>query len=128
MTSSSKTPFGIVSLNRLLTAVSLTMCGISISGCAGSPTAPAIVAPTYIVSGVVFERTANGINPVEGIWVATASHGGRATDKNGFYSIPGLPRGDITLTASGSSYYVATVTVTISGDTKQDIEIRDVVE
>jgi hypothetical protein len=48
------------------------------------------------------------------------------TDKHGFYSIPGLPAGEVSLSASGSYYYVATVTLTISGDATQDIEIREV--
>jgi hypothetical protein len=36
-----------------------------------------------------------------------------------------LAAGVVSLSASGSYYYVATVTLTISGDVKQDIEIRE---
>jgi hypothetical protein len=123
----SKMRFGNVSGKRLFTAVCLAMSAISISACARSPTAPAS-APTYTVSGIVFERTAQGTEPVEGIRVVDAGNRGGVTNNHGFYSISGLPAGEVSLFASGSYYYVATVTLTVSGDAKQDIEIRKVYE
>jgi hypothetical protein len=128
MTTNGKMRFGVVSFKRLFAAVSLTVSAISVTACGGSPTAPASAASTYTVSGIVFERTADGTEPVQGIRVEdAASHRARTTDNNGFYSIQGLPAGVISLSASGSYYYVATVTLTISGDASKDIEIREAV-
>jgi hypothetical protein len=118
--------FGRVSLKRLLAAVSLTISANAVIACGGSPTAPASAASTYTVSGIVFERTSDGTKPVQGIRVEdVASHRAGTTDKNGFYSIQGLSAGVISLSASGSYYYVATITLRISGDASEDIEIRE---
>jgi len=120
-----------MSVSPSLIAVAVVTGSVFVVGCAqmSSPTAPAVAAPTYTVSGVVFDRTAGVTVPVEGIWVADAvSRRGVLTDRNGFYSIQGLAAGDISLTASGSHYYVAIVTLTISGDARKDIEIFEVNE
>jgi hypothetical protein len=81
------------------------------------------------VSGVVFARSPTGTELVEGAWVEESnSHHGATTDKKGFYSIAGLSAGSISLSASASYYYVATITFPMSGDINKDIEIVEVTE
>jgi carboxypeptidase family protein len=108
-----------------LAAACLSM--LTLSACAGSGMAPAAPTPTFTVSGIVFERTPSGTEAVPGAWVEEiTSHRGAPTDKNGFFSIAGLAAGNVTVQASGSYYYVATVTFPISGNTTKDIEIVEV--
>src|SRR5687767_10612759 len=107
-------------LRRLSVAVVLPILLWACGGNSTSLTGPS--SPTYTVSGVVFERTATGSEPVEGIWVAEASsRRGARTDENGVYRIADLAAGTISLSASGSSYYVATTEFLISGDSRKDI-------
>jgi hypothetical protein len=112
---------------RLLIAVGLP---ILMWACGGDPkSVPAPAGSGYTVSGVVFEQTPAGTVPVEGVWVAEAnSRRGAMTDRKGFYSIAGLSAGTISLSASGPSYFVSTVTVSISGNVEQDIQIIAVKE
>ena len=93
-----------------------------------SPTGPTGRGPTFTVSGVVFERTPTGTEPVEGVCGRRNSHRGAMTDKIGFYSIAGVVSGSISVSASGSSYYVATITFPLCGDVNKDIEIVEVTE
>ena len=114
---------------KLLVASCLAILAISLLACAGSGIPPAAPSPTFTVSGIVFERTPSGTESVPGAWVEEiTSHRGAPTDKNGFYSIAGLPAGNVSVQASGSYYYVATVTFPISGNTTKDIEIVEVRE
>ena len=78
------------------------------------------------LSGVVSELTAEGQMPVEGVNLQVGiSSGYRAamTDRNGFYSIPGLftVRAPIHLTKDG--YDKRDTRVSINGDTRFDIQL-----
>src|SRR3984893_16430984 len=95
--------------------------------CGAQPTSLTVPtgSPAFTVSGVVFARSPTGTGLVEGAWVEEAhSHRGATSDKKGFYSIAGLTAGTISLSASASYYYVATITFPISSDANKDIEIE----
>jgi hypothetical protein len=82
--------------------------------------------PLYTLSGVVSEVTSTGLMPVEDadVNVATALSGAK-TDKNGFYSIPGLAAAafPIAVWVSKEGYDSTRTDVTITGDTRLDIQI-----
>jgi hypothetical protein len=116
--------------NRLKCLLIFVGLPILMWACSGDPTSlTSPTSPTFTVSGVVFERTPTETKPVEAAWVEESnSHRGTQTDKNGFYSIAGLPAGSTSVSASASSYYVETISFVISGDVKKDIEIVKVEE
>jgi hypothetical protein len=118
-------------MNRLKCLSVVVGLPILMWACGGQPTS--LTGPTgsstFTVSGVVFARSPSGTELVEGAWVEESnSHRGATTDKKGFYSIAGLSAGSISLSASASYYYVATIEFPISGDVNKDIEIVEVTE
>ena len=82
-----------------------------------------------IVSGTVFEMTANGRQPVRNVWVgweASVMDGTVAetrTDAAGHYRVCGLPRERITLSAAPAYGQVFYASVDPGSDTIVDIEI-----
>lgn len=99
--------------NRARTGVVLFAMVLALAGCSDSgsspttptpstPPAPAqpspgpvAFRPDVILSGVVFEETANGRNPIHNVFVycepCTAdTHAGAYTDSSGFYSFTGV--------------------------------------
>src|SRR5262245_45186146 len=98
---------------------------MSLSACSGdAPSVTMPTGPTFTLSGIVFQRTPIGTETVAGIWVAEAnSHKGVLTDANGLYSLSGLSAGSASVSASGTSYYVATVTFDLTANVTKDIEI-----
>jgi hypothetical protein len=114
--------------------------------------APSIPGPApsgvlYNLSGVVFEVTSSGRTPVEGVEVycdpcgPPLGHSARHTDANGLYSFDGaggVTSGHIELILAKQGYklldkpdqsgpsgigWMGTVGVTVTGDTRADIEI-----
>jgi hypothetical protein len=93
--------------------------------------------PTFTVSGVVFEMTASGTTPVQGVWMwcddcDESDVNPLFTDANGFYTFSGLPNGVHPLLLSKGGYSVVAQTpghepgetaVTVSGDTRFDIQL-----
>lgn len=94
----------------VLSAVVLALAGCSDSGSTPTGPTPTVQAPTpappppstpttfrpsVTLSGVVFEETATGRNPIQNVWVycepCTAdTHAGVYTDSNGFYNFTGV--------------------------------------
>jgi hypothetical protein len=94
--------------------------------------------PTFTVSGVVFEMTAAGQAPVQGVWMwcddcDESDVNPLYTDANGFYTFSGLPNGVHPLLLSKSGYSLVAPThgpgekdVTVNGNTRFDIQlVRD---
>jgi hypothetical protein len=94
--------------------------------------------PTFTVSGVVFEMTAAGQVPVQGVWMwcddcdQSDIELPLLTDANGFYTFSGLTNGVHPLLLSKSGYSVVAPTpghgpgetaVTVNGDTRFDIQL-----
>jgi hypothetical protein len=97
---------------------------------ASSPTSPTPSAPppTYTVSGVVSAVTPTGLAPLEGVLVEDANtRRNAATDQSGFYSISGLHARSTSISARKSGYVTDTKNLTISGDTRLDIQVVQLV-
>lgn len=125
-------------MQRLSLAMSLVLL---VGACSGGPpsagpTSPTPIRapePTYTLSGVIVAETPTGLAPVEGVWVQVNMIKPAMTDGNGFYSIPGLTLTGLapnvaignfnTVTAWKPSYVNDTRTLTISGDTRHDIQL-----
>ena len=105
-------------------AVTVSACGRTTPTSPMPPIPPSAPAATYTVSGVVSTASETGRRPVEGIVVRDASSAQRATtDRNGFYSLPGLHARATSIVVEGYGYVAVTRTLTISGDTQLDIEV-----
>lgn len=104
---------------------------VAMGACSDSPTAPsAMPAPNAVpgvssLSGVVSEMTAAGFMPVEGAKVELRigfSHFA-TTDQNGLYSLSGVAAGNGSLSTTKHGYSSDRRTVTVSGDTRLDIQV-----
>jgi hypothetical protein len=94
-----------------------------------SPTAPTTGSPTatYTVCGTVSESTSSGLTPVGGVLVRDGNSGRRATtDESGFYSVPGIPGSSSELTTLKADYVSTRTRVSISGDLRVDLLIRQI--
>jgi hypothetical protein len=68
--------------------------------------------------------TATGLAPVEGVVVQASQTKPVTTDANGFYNIPGLDAAArMTVTTRKAGYASGETNVTISGDTRLDIQL-----
>lgn len=95
---------------------------VLVCGCGDPPTTPS---GPYTLSGVVTQMTSSGKVPVRGVFVEeTHAHRQAFTDDNGRYRLVALPAGDTTIQTSMLRFESATRSVTISGDTVVDIELR----
>jgi hypothetical protein len=104
-----------------------------------SPTSPAAPAPTYTLSGVVFEMTATGRTPIQEVSVYCDScgdplgHTFSDTDANGFYSFSWTANGRTALIVRKDGYRLAGdlpagpvdgwIVAAVDGDTRFDIEL-----
>jgi hypothetical protein len=76
------------------------------------------------LSGVVSTASETGLKPVEGIVVRDAVSAQRTTtDRNGFYSLSGLPARATSIAVEGHGYVAIARALTISGDMQLDIEV-----
>jgi len=122
-------------LRRITGAVSTVGLGILISACDGdrSPIAPGPPPPgaplaTYSLSGVVSEMTPMGLVAVEGVTVQEAnSRRQTLTDAAGLYSFAGLSGSSNSVSASKPGYLTQTRTLSISGDTRLDLQVDRIV-
>ena len=117
---------------RTLTGIVVLVLAQAVTGCGGSgsspaPSAPSPVSqpvpPTYALSGAIFAATPTGLAPVQGVRVEASSFRVATTDTNGFYSMSGLYAGSSSVRVSKEGYETDTRTVTISADTRLDIQI-----
>jgi len=140
---------------RTYTGVLVLALATGVAGCDGAsspaPTAPAAVqaplptpAPTptraifppgvlsaYTLSGVVFEVTATGGRPIEGVAVycelcGEETHSWSFTDSSGVYSFTGVwttPGTPIPVWFSKEGYTAPIGWVTVNGDTRFDVEL-----
>jgi hypothetical protein len=124
-----------VTFGTIVLVLAHAMAGCS-SDSSPTPLAPSPAAqpvPSYTLSGVVLAMTPAGLAPVEGASVQMNLTKPAVTDVNGFYNIPGLtltglsPNTAIghfnTVTTWKPAYVNDSRTVTVSGDTRLDIEI-----
>ena len=87
-------------------------------------------ANSRIVSGTVFETTANGRQPVSNAWVGYAATGSDApfaetiTDAAGHYRLCGLPKEPITLAAVPAFLNIFYAPVDSGPDAIRDIEVK----
>jgi Carboxypeptidase regulatory-like domain len=125
--------------NRTHSGLLLLMLASVLVGCddgrRSGPNGPSTTAQQpYTLFGAVSEMTADGSSPIEGAQVivvrpelADPSSGRIAmTDSNGFYSIPGLPRTTRSIVISKPGYVSETKLVSMSSDTKLDVELERV--
>lgn len=124
-------------MKRLATAMILLLSTAACSG--GDATGPTSATqtraaePAYTLSGVIVVETPMGLAPLEGVLVQVNMTKPATTDSNGFYSVPGLVLAGLapnisvghfnTVTAWKPTYVNDTRTVTISGDTRHDIQL-----
>ena len=103
------------------------------------PTSPAAPLLTYTLSGVVFELTALGRTPIQGVSVYCDScgdplgHTFADTDANGFYSFSWTTNGQTPLIVRKEGYQLAGdlpagpvngwIVAAVNGDTRFDIEL-----
>ena len=136
------------SMRRLLCVASVIafMSACNDDGRSFRPTSPSSstpippsVAARYTLSGVVFEMTAAGRTPIQGVSVYCDVCGGSLghtfadTDANGFYSLPGTANGYTPLIVRKDGYGLAGgltsgptigwITATVNGDTTFDLEL-----
>jgi hypothetical protein len=110
-------------------AAGLTGCGSSSAGLATSaPSAPSAVPatlqPTYTLSGIVYIDTPAGRVPLDGVQISEQNAQRYIrTGKDGLYSISGLTAGNDSVSVSRWEVVTYTKTLTISGDTRLDIEL-----
>lgn len=119
-----------MTLLRLCALLSLVVPLAACSDGATYPTSPTPAAPappTYTLSGTVSEMTSAGPVPIERVQVIDLSTN-RTTISNsdGFYSIGQLPATNRSIQLIKDGYVTATRSVTISGDTRLDIELDQV--
>lgn len=112
------------------TGIFLLVLGQGLTGCSRSasfstPTPTPDPRPTYTLSGLVFIETPDGRVPLDNVAIEEANSHRRATSgKDGFYSLPGLYAVSNSVSASRWWGYVSyTKALTISGDTRLDIEV-----
>lgn len=138
-------------LSLVVSAGTLAGCVILVSGCDGRASIPGSTAPTptptptpsptpavtYILSGVVFEMTAEGRVPIEGVEVYCDSCGSPvghtfvSTDPNGSYSLSWAANGVHPLYVTKAGYQMFdpagvvrdTIDAAVHGDTQFDIEL-----
>ena len=137
------------SMRRLLSVASVV---VLVSACDNetrvlSPTSPSQAGPTspgapvltYTLSGVVFELTAMGRTPIQGVSVYCDScgdplgHTSSDTDANGFYSFSWTANGQTPLIVRKEGYGLAGdlpagpvngwIVAAVNGDTRFDIEL-----
>jgi hypothetical protein len=107
---------------------------ISACGEGSIPTAPTqtIATPppppttvTSTLSGSVSEMTAQGALPIRDARVTEMSSGRIAvTDPGGLYTIPGLSASTRVFSITADGYVTTTRTVTLSGDTRLDVQLE----
>jgi hypothetical protein len=114
----------------LRTGILLLMLTQGLAGCGRSasfstPTMPTPDSrPTYTLSGVAFIETPAGRYVLDGVRVEEAnSHRIAMTGKEGLYSIAGLNAVNNSVSASRWDVVTYTKVLTISGDTRLDIEL-----
>ena len=104
-----------------------TLVDVDVAGGALVVTQSTVFPPgSPTLSGVVTEMTASGQTLVEGVAVYRGVQTGwrdARTDKNGFYRIPGLYDGIDTVETSKEGYHDTTKEVSISSDTRFDIQL-----
>lgn len=122
-------------MKRNSLAVSLATLLVVTGGCSRSPTSPSDPPSnppspppaTFTLSGVISESTETGLIPVKGVLVqeAVSRQAGQAvsTDQNGFYTLTGLPARNTIISVSKWGYDAFTREVTISADTRLDLNI-----
>jgi Carboxypeptidase regulatory-like domain len=94
---------------------------------AGVPPGLRAVSPT--VSGVVFESTPEGRQPVAGARIVAErlldlTMATTITDAAGRYLLCAIPQGSVGITATGPGGFLAEAAVVVTGDTVLDLEIK----
>jgi hypothetical protein len=118
---------GVRAIVVLALGLGLAGCGSSNSGStlsAPSPAAQPAPQTTATLSGLVFIETPTGRVPLVGVRIDEAnSHRSARTGNDGLYSISGLNEVSDAVSASRWDVVTYTNTLTISGDTRLDIEL-----
>jgi hypothetical protein len=113
--------FNSVQRLAILASVVLALCACDSRG--PTPVSPSQTT-TYTLSGVVSERTASGLVPLQGAQVHEERYGRPATtDGNGVYTIAGIPGPTGSVTARKEGYTTVRKTVDVSADTRLDLEM-----
>jgi len=117
----------VVTLATLLTACDDRRSPV-FPGPPAVPTPPTAPAVTYTLSGTVSEDGPTGVTPLEGAVIVVHPSGQRATtDREGFYSLAGVSALPISVMVSKSGYLTQSRTMTLSGDTRVDLQISRIV-
>ena len=118
---------------RFLLLCAVLVLGVSVAGCGNSnpATAPTLTpaptptpaAATFTLGGLLTDGTSGGILP--GIDVLIMANGAnQKTDSTGHYAFTGISNGTFTVQYSAVSYVTQTVTVTVAGNTTQNIVLQ----
>jgi hypothetical protein len=110
-------------ITGLLWAIGMAVAA-STAACGDTPTSPDTTNRTTRLSGTVTEMSTAGRSPVEGAVVTHVATGRSATtDSTGAYSIAEIPAGLATIVATKDGYDTTTRSVTVSGETRLDLEL-----
>ena len=117
---------------RFLLSCAVLVLGVSVAGCENSNPAPAPTltpaptptptAATYTLSGLLTDGTSGGILP--GIEVQIMNGANQKTDSTGHYAFTGISNGTYSVQYSAVSYVTQTVSVTVAGNTTQNIVLQ----
>lgn len=123
-----------VSANRKGLAIALSVatllaaCGDRRSPSEPAPAAPSAPAVTYTLSGIVSEDGPAGVTPLEGAIVLVTNSGQHATTgSDGSYSLSGVAALPIFVRVSKPGYVDTSRTLTLSGDTRMDLQVVRIV-
>ena len=108
---------------RHLSGLGLSLAAFVLAcACDNPPTAPS---GPYTLSGVVTQMTSSGRVPIRGVFVEEGNiHRQAVTDDSGRYRLAALPAGVATIQVSMLRFESASRSVTVSGDTTVDVELR----
>ena len=118
---------------RFLLSCAVLVLGVSVAGCGNSNTAPTPTltpaptppptAATFTLSGLLTDGTSGGILP--GIDVLIMTNGAnQKTDSTGRYAFASISSGTYNVQYSAVSYVTQTVSVTVAGNTTQNIVLQ----
>ena len=112
--------------HQTLSALAFVL-GLLAWACGGNPAAPTASGepskPTSTLSGVVFTQTEAGLVPVDGAKIQVAGYASATSDSHGEYRVLGLYPGSQVVATSKEGYEPDSRSVTVSGETEQDIRI-----
>ena len=121
---------------RFLLPCAVLVLGVSVAGCGNSNTAPTPTltsaptatptAATFTLSGLLTDGTSGGILPGIAVLIINGANQSAEvkTDATGRYAFAGISNGTFNVQYSAVSYVTQTVSVTVAGNTTQNVVLQ----